>query len=115
MTREAAAEIEVRLREEEPEQFLWKGRLYQVRAVLGRWRQGREGWREEALPSRPGAKGGLELVTPEQEVWRVEASRGRCFEPGVYELTRDNGAEPRWRLVQVGDRARERAEAGRKR
>lgn len=103
MTRTVGAEIEVRLREEEPEQFLWKGRLYQVRAVLGRWRERRDWWGEERPPSRPGPDGVLELVVPEQEVWRVEASRGRCFEPGVYELARNDGAEPRWRLVQVGD------------
>ena len=101
MTRKVAAEIEVRLREEDPEQFLWKGRLYQVKAVLSRWRERCEWWREDALPSRSGPDGRLELLAPEQEVWRVEASRGRSFDVGVYDLARENGA--RWRLVQVGD------------
>lgn len=101
MTRKVAAEVEVRLREEDPEQFLWKGRLYQVKAVLGRWRERREWWREDVLPSRSRPDGSVELIAPEQEVWRVEASRGRCFEVGVYELARENGS--RWRLLQVGD------------
>lgn len=103
MSRTVSVEVEVRLRDEEPEQFLWRGRLYLVRAVLGRWRERRTWWSEDDLPSRPGPRGRLELVTPEREVWRVEASRGRCFEPGVYELARDNGPRSRWHLLRVGD------------
>lgn len=103
MGRRVAADIEVRMREQSPEQFLWKGRLYLVRSVLGRWLERNAWWESGGLPCRPGAVGELELVVPEREVWRVEASRGRCFEFGVYELSCDTGPDHRWQLVQVGD------------
>lgn len=103
MVRSVAADIEVRMREQCPEQFLWKGRLYLVRSVLGKWLEREVWWTGAGLRSRTGPEGELELVAPEREVWRVEASRGRCFDVGVYELSCDNGPDRRWQLVQVGD------------
>ncbi len=37
MSRRYGDEVEVRLRDGVPEQFLWRGRLYLVREVLARW------------------------------------------------------------------------------
>lgn len=89
MTRCYDEPVEVRRRDDVPEQFLWRGRLYAVRAVLARWVEAGGWWRE----SGPG------LEDPERELWRVEASPGRgagvsvvdlCFDwrAGVWSLAR---------------------------
>jgi hypothetical protein len=62
--------VDVRVIQEcgdEPMAFLWRGRLYVVREVLGRWRD---------APS-------------EAQVFRVEASTGRAFGEGIFDLRRD--------------------------
>lgn len=82
-----------------PDAFLWRGRLYVVRDVLGHWRERRAWWRE-ALD--PGADAVGSLTDLEQEVWRVEASPGRMRGTGVYDLAHD-GAAPGWRLLRVAD------------
>jgi hypothetical protein len=74
--------------DERPEQFLWRGRLWQVREVLAHWRDAP--WRGE------------------REVWRVTAARGRAVaavdDPGsgVFDLTFDRGAD-RWCLAGIAD------------
>lgn len=117
----------------EPASFLWRGRLYVVREVLGHWREHRAWWMApaaravhgevERVPehsvgvgpvhrSSPGALGGQTRSAlafgEEHEVWRVEASRGRAFGCGVYDLCRDlsataPGAVGGWRLLRVAD------------
>lgn len=121
----------------EPATFLWRGRLYVVRGILGHWRERRAWWTApaarvlhgeadpvtEALPAQDLAAGagpaGLPLrgspggpvraaLGEEHEVWRVEASRGRDFGCGVYDLCRDlsvntPGACGGWRLLRVAD------------
>ena len=62
-----------------PTRFVWRSRLYTVRAILEHWVINREWWRDpEAEP------GQLEL-----EFWRVEACPGPAMTPGVYELRRE--------------------------
>lgn len=70
---------------EAPEQFLWRGRLWKVRAVLARW--------VDAGASRPPA---------ERETWRVEAGRGGLEPDGVFDLSFDT-AVGRWSLVGSAD------------
>ena len=71
--------VEVRRGETEgPDQFLWRGRLWKVRAVLAHW----------AVAGR--------------ELWRVEAGRGRADGAGVFELSCD-GTDGRWLLVGSSD------------
>jgi hypothetical protein len=88
-----------------PEAFIWKGRLYVVRGVLGQWRERRAWWRdaldhEDVL--RPGAA--LAAAAGEHEVWRVEASPGWSFTPGVYDLAHaESSSGERWSLVRVAD------------
>ena len=90
--------IEVR-HEGRPLQFIWRGRLYDVRAVVDHWRERRPWWRE--VPD-------TRSITPadlEEEVWRVEAvraGRSRMSFAGVYDLTWDSAAN-RWWLVRVHD------------
>lgn len=84
-----------------PEAFVWRGRLYVVRAVLDRWQERRPWWRD----AREQGSGDVLTDARERQVWRVEASAGRCAGVGVYDL----GADPRgldtphWRLLRVAD------------
>jgi len=48
MSRRCGETIEVRRRDEAPEQFLWRGRLYVVRAVLTCWVESGGWWRSAA-------------------------------------------------------------------
>ena len=112
--------------EQVPTAFLWRGRLYVVRAVLGHWSQRRPWWREALdpredtdLPSSPDSPdsradaaggqrvvGGLRTVAElEQDVWRVEASPGRLHQAGVYDLAREGRGDSScsWRLLRVAD------------
>ena len=90
---------------EGPEQFLWRGRLWKVRAVLAHWVETSPWWQstgartalgddvagsedvgqESAAPPRPLLG---DLLT-ERELWRVEAGRGR---PRSYHA--DSDADP---------------------
>lgn len=43
--------VEVQRRDDEPAQFLWRGRLYVVREVLARWTESGGWWRSSAVQS----------------------------------------------------------------
>lgn len=98
--------------QERPEAFIWKGRLYVVRQVLAQWRERRAWWRE-ALDAKPAPVSPVSQVSPgagigaaasEQRLWRVEASPGWSFAPGVYDLAHDESAVgEQWSLVRVAD------------
>lgn len=114
---------------EGPQQFLWRGRLWKVRAVLAHWIETGPWWQatgartvigsEEPaetddrapVPLRPSLG---DLLT-ERELWRVEAGRGRPRpvgpgadeEPdgaitGVFDLVFD-WTDGRWTLVGCAD------------
>jgi len=134
---------------EGPEQFVWRGRLWQVRAVVGRWVETAPWWEHRAVqgllgspedtalgPEQNGAeqngaepdgagpdgagpdgtdRGGgvatsVAALVAEQEVWRVDATRGRLglAHPedrevrGVFDLVLD-GETGQWRLVGCQD------------
>ena len=89
-----------------PEAFIWRGRLYVVRGVLAQWRERRAWWHDaldaEEAQVRPGET--LVAAASEQHVWRVEASPGWSFTPGVYDLAHDESPSgDRWSLVRVDD------------
>lgn len=92
--------VEVRRGQSEgPDQFLWRGRLWKVRAVLAH-RVETGPWRHGADPG-PGPGAPVDLL-PERELWRVEAGRGRDTEgldvAGVFDLSFD-WTDGRWQLV----------------
>ena len=61
MSRLHAEVVEVQRRDDEPAQFLWRGRLYVVREVLSRWTQSGGWWRAaavQALAAGDGQEGG---------------------------------------------------------
>ncbi len=80
---------------EGPEQFLWRGRLWKVRAVLAHWVETGPWW------SRNGDENAAigDLLT-ERELWRVEA--GRRDISGVFELSFD-WSDGCWQLVGCTD------------
>ena len=49
MTRLHTDPVEVRKRDDEPEQFLWRGRLYVVQEVLARWTEAGSWWQGSAV------------------------------------------------------------------
>ena len=97
--------VEVRRGEEQdPDQFLWRGRLWKVRAVVAHWVETGPWWQGAA--DRDGLAGDL---LAERELWRVEAGRGASpVRPvpdeespptyGVFDLSFD-WTDGRWQLV----------------
>ena len=103
---------------EGPEQFLWRGRLWRVTAVVAHWVETGAWWQSSGVHAVLGAdeqeagttRGGTDLAA-EREVWRVEADRGmasvhRDVEGGpgrgVFDLVFD-WAEGSWRLSRCLD------------
>lgn len=85
-----------------PEAFAWRGRWYQVQAVLGHWYERTPWWRAVLDSSQAGAVLSLASVEQEQEIWRVEAAplrTGRGGAGGVFDLAKGC----RWRLIRMAD------------
>lgn len=93
MSRVYREPVDVQAREDgRPTRFVWRGRLYTVRSILEHWAVNREWWQEsDPVPAQP-----------EYEYWRVEASAGRGFPIGTYELRCDVAAGT-WTLRRVVD------------
>ena len=117
---------------EGPEQFLWRGRLWQVRGVVAHWMETVPWWQSagvravvgsdepaEAVVSPAGSTNGSGSIATacgprgsdllqEREVWRVEAARGRAVDTvgdpgfGVFDLVFDR-ATGGWRLTGCVD------------
>ncbi|MBK5308074.1 MAG: hypothetical protein JJD92_15420 [Frankiaceae bacterium] len=92
-----------------PEQFLWRGRLYVVRAVLARWTESGGWWRGAAvrtLTQGDAADGPAAIDDRERDWWRVEADSGRLAAMsagrGVYDLCFD-WSRGDWSLARVLD------------
>ena len=85
--------------EEGPDQFLWRGRLWQVREVIAHWVETGAWW-----VRRPEEAPGDSELTRQREVWRVAAARGRAVSSvddpgfGVFDLAFD-WTEGVWRLA----------------
>jgi hypothetical protein len=107
---------------EGPEQFVWRGRLWKVHAVVAQWVETGPWWQSRgahavlgdddpsdladlADPTGPtrSAAVGVELAA-EREVWRVEAARGMALDlgRGVFDLVFD-WADGSWRLTRCLD------------
>lgn len=100
--------VEVRRGEaEDPDQFLWRGRLWKVRAVVAHWVETGPWWQGST-------SGAATDPIAERELWRVEAGRGaqpprhtvhRADEQetyGVFDLSFD-WTDGRWQLVGCQD------------
>lgn len=95
MTRRYDDAVEVRRRDEDPAEFLWRGRFYAVREVLAHWVE-TGAWWQAGQPSTGS------IGSTEREVWRVEASPGRVAGSGVYDLCFDWAAGG-WTLLRTQD------------
>jgi len=119
MTRRYGDTVEVRRRDDAPEQFLWRDRLYVVRGVLAHWMECGRWWQATSARAvytadvtgaagEPGAAatatdaGPIGLDDGEREIWRVEAISGRSGGSGVYDLCFDWSAGA-WRLLRSLD------------
>ncbi len=108
---------------EGPQQFLWRGRLWKVRAVLAHWVETGPWWQSTGVRAVIGSEDAAPGAAPEaesrgrvpigdllteRELWRVEAGRGRLTSEGdpdgggVFDLSFD-WAEGRWTLVGCTD------------
>ncbi|MGC4112414.1 MAG: DUF6504 family protein [Nocardioides sp.] len=104
---------------EGPEQFLWRGRLWKVRAVVAHWVETGPWWQSGGARAvigsdEPGSSGGdtgprSGDLLGERELWRVEAGRGPARDStdgadtgGVFDLAFD-WADGRWALVGCAD------------
>jgi hypothetical protein len=103
---------------EGPEQFLWRGRLWKVCAVVAHWVETGPWWQSKEVapvlgadsaggPAAAEGGGGASVhdLLAEREVWRVEAARGLAATGsgrGVFDLTFD-WAQGHWLLVRCVD------------
>ncbi len=109
--------VEVRRGEaEDPDQFLWRGRLWKVRAVVAHWVETGPWWQGAtgAVGAAAGRGGTTTDLVAERELWRVEAGRGlQVADPtshsgtpadtyGVFDLSFD-WTDGRWQLVGCQD------------
>lgn len=99
MSRRYDDPVEVRRRDDEPAEFLWRERLWVVRAVLARWVE-TGAWWQAAAPTLDSA-----ALSVERELWRVEATRGRVHGMGVFDLCFDWAATAGtgWTLARALD------------
>ena len=102
---------------EGPEQFLWRGRLWKVRAVLAHWVETGPWWQSGSARAVIGSEEAVGAAADvraadlrsadllgERELWRVEAGRGAVTGPdgGVFDLAFD-WSDGRWALVGCVD------------
>jgi hypothetical protein len=92
--------------DEDPDQFLWRGRLWQVREVVAHWVETGAWWVRRSPENTPDGD-----LLREREVWRVAAARGRVAaaslegaDPGfgVFDLV-FSWSEGSWRLARALD------------
>ncbi|MDQ1629754.1 MAG: hypothetical protein QOI54_3498 [Actinomycetota bacterium] len=106
MSRRYDEPVEVRRRDGEPVEFLWRERLYVIRAVLARWVETGAWWQAATAGSAALAPDADSLaLSAERELWRVEAGRGRELGSGVFDLCFDWTARAGagWSLTRVLD------------
>lgn len=94
---------------EDPDQFLWRGRLWKVRAVVAHWVETGPWWQASSGGGGGREGGGVTDLVAERELWRVEAGRGAQARQvsdqdgdqetyGVFDLSFD-WTDGRWQLV----------------
>ena len=95
MSRRYDDPVEVRRRDDEPAEFLWRGRFYVVRAVLAHWVETGAWWQRPDGSTRPPSPASARCGG-----WRPAA--GRDHGVGVYDLCFDWSAGG-WTLLRAQD------------
>ncbi len=100
---------------EGPEQFLWRGHLWKVRAVVAQWAETGPWWLgaearavqgelvgiDAGGSAGPPVQGSVGDLLDERELWRVEAGRGSA-RSGVFDLA-FSWTDGSWRLIGCVD------------
>ena len=95
--------VEVRRGEtEDPDQFLWRGRLWKVRAVVAHWVETGPWWHTAVRSGSGQAEPAAVDLVAERELWRVEAGRGLPGATGVFDLS-FSWTDGSWQLVGCAD------------
>jgi Family of unknown function (DUF6504) len=102
--------VEVVRRDDRPEQFLLRDRLYVVRGVLAHWVEPTaRRWAAPALPRRQPAgppaavrSAPAEPVPTDRELWRVAAAAGRSAIPEYFDLCLSE-QRPRWTATRLDE------------
>jgi hypothetical protein len=97
MSKRYGEPIDVEAPEGSVEAFWWRGKRYQVRQVLGRWREAGGWWEGSGEEDKPW------LADDAREIVRLDAvPMTNGLAPGTYEIARDlrNGT---WTLFRVMD------------
>lgn len=114
MTRLHTDPVEVRRRDDEPEQFLWRGRLYVVREVLARWTEAGQWWRApsvSALATGDASSSGPEPLQtapiPSSPKWAQRAWGEPAPDVGaaVGPASVDDGERDWWRVEAAAGRS----------
>jgi hypothetical protein len=97
---------------EGPEQFVWKGRLWKVSAVVAHWMETGAWWQSRGVHAVLGSEdradgtgSGSADLSVEREVWRVVAARGMSSADtggGVFDLVFD-WTDGSWLLARCLD------------
>jgi len=106
MTRCYADPVEVRRRDEDPAQFLWRGRLYVVRGVLAHWVEIGEWWRSTPVATLLTA--GAEESAPPTGILPADPAVDACSRSAGDGGASDGGAVD----LGAGEREFWRVEAG---
>jgi len=97
MSKRYGETIEVETSGSSVEAFWWRGRRYQVRRVLSRWRETGGWWRASGETEKPWLAGDA------REIIRLDAvPTTNGLAPGTYEIARDLRAGT-WTLFRVWD------------
>ncbi len=94
-----------------PAEFLWRGQLHRVRAVLDHRRARAvppDSSPEEVPAGRTSGAAGVgsrepdpgQGTGPDHEIWRVRAAIGRAGRPGVFDL-RFDWTDGRWTVIRI--------------
>lgn len=97
---------------EAPEQFLWRGQLWRVGAIIAHWVETGPWWEHRDVHALLGVEETVDAPGPstpsaaallaECETWRVDASRGGLGRRGVFDLAFE-WSGGRWRLTVCHD------------
>jgi hypothetical protein len=108
VSRRHADPVDVRRRDDAPEQFLWRNRLYQVREVLGHWIESGAWWRSAPSSalidgSDVGTRQSADLVVapiPASPKWAQRAWGEPAPDVGASAgpMTLDDGEREFWRV-----------------